>query len=499
VLVVTYIGDDGGTSARAQGGRAANQHPAQGLGPPYSLNPYGTPHFPGHYWPYPIKDPTADERAEVAGRVYRAVQEEWLQRAETTPRPGGGRPDVEARSRLELAERLGPWSLRWREAQDHAARSRAARYQAMSDHLGRMSALEDGRYWRETARASGGPAEPKPPGVSAEVARFFRPFDEWGIDRIVPGPPPSERPLNPLEVAVTPAEQLEIAGRVFHFIRDDAADRFLASTRGGEARREGGAIFDALLAERLGFWSEFWSRSQEVAAQDLSSRSPAARDRSAPVPSAGARLAGRDGRTAAIRAHIERMRELEDSRFVDDAFKRAGRAAVEPIDMTRFREFAEVVRFFRIEAESWLPGASRPKGADVTDSDQAEIAGRIYRAILDGAARRYREAPRVGGAAPDVRLVFDARLAERLAAWSTRWARARIRADASRASQFTAVRSHLARMASLEDGRSLHEALERAGLLAGGPAAPVPPREFADVARFFRLEVLWELEQLKSR
>ena len=166
--------------------------------------------------------------------------------------------------------------------------------------------------------------------------------------------------------------------------------------------------------------------------------------------------------------------------------------------MTRFREFAEVARFFRIEAEGRLPGASRPKGADVTDSGQAETAGRIYRAILDGAARRYREAPRRRGPA-DVRLVFDPRLAERLAAWSVRWARARIRADASRASQFTAVRSHVERMATLEDGRSLHDALERAGPLAGGLAAPAPPREFADVARFFRLEALWELEQIKSR
>ena len=126
----------------------------------------------------------------VAGRVYRAVLDEWVQRAMTTPRPGGGPPDVEARSRLELIERLGPWSLRWQEAQDNAARSRAARYQALSDHLGRMSALEDGRFLRETGQAAGGPVEPKPPRVSAEVARFFRPIDEWDIDRIVPDAPP---------------------------------------------------------------------------------------------------------------------------------------------------------------------------------------------------------------------------------------------------------------------------------------------------------------------
>ena len=102
----------------------------------------------GWYSPYPVKDPTADERAVVAGRVYRAVLDEWAQRAMTTPRTGTSRrQNVEARSHLELTERLGPWSLRWQEAQDNAARSRAARYQAMADHLGRMSALEDGRFF----------------------------------------------------------------------------------------------------------------------------------------------------------------------------------------------------------------------------------------------------------------------------------------------------------------------------------------------------------------
>ena len=91
------------------------------------------------------------------------------------------------------------------------------------------------------------------------------------------------------------------------------------------------------------------------------------------------------------------------------------------------------------------------------------------------------------------------RIAERLAAWSVRWARAEIRTDISRVSQFNAVRSHAERMASLEDGRSLHDALERTGADVVGVAAPAPPREFADVARFCRLEALWELAQVKSR
>jgi hypothetical protein len=369
----------------------------------------------------------------------------------------------------------------------------------MSDHLGRMSALEDGRFLRRTIPATGGPDEPKLPRVSADVARFFRPIDEWGIDRIVPASAQSERPLNPLGVAVTPADQVEIAGRVYHAILDEAVDRFLATPREGEARREQGAIFDAPLAERLGFWSDLWRQSQDVAARDPSSPSPAARDRSARVPSAGAQFAGPGGRTATIRSHIERMSELETGRFADEALNRAGRSASKPLDMTRSREFAEVARFFRIEAETRLAGASRSKGTDVTDPSQAATAGRFYHAILDGAARRYREAPRAGGAPPDVRLVFDPGVAERLAAWSIRWTRARIRDDPGRASQFNAVRSHVERMASLEDGRSLHDALERSGPLAGGRAAPASPRAFADVARFFRLEALWDLEQIKSR
>jgi hypothetical protein len=473
VLVVAFVGADSRTIARAQGGRAPDQRPAQGTNAPGILNPYAPLPMRGSFAPYLVRDPTADERAAVAGRVYRAILDEWVQRARTSPRPGGGPPEVEARSRLELIERLGPWSLHWQEAQDNAAKSRAARYQALSDHLGRMSALEQGRFWREAgpAKASGGPAEPKPSRVSADAARFFRPIDGWSLDRIVPTRLESGRPLNPVGVAVTPAEQVEIAGRVYRAILEEAVGRFLTSAREGEARREEQAVFDAVLAERLGFWSDLWSRSQDAAG----------------------------GGTTAIRSHVERMSDLEHGRFVDDALRGAGRPAVGPIDMTRFREFAEVARFFRIEAESRRPGGSGPRETDGTDSGPAATAGRVYRAILDGAAHRYREAPRVGGVPTGVRLVFDSRLAERLAAWSARWARTQIRADESRASQFTAVRSHLERMASLEEGRSLHDAPERAGPIIGGIAAPAPPREFADVARFFRLEALWELEQIKSR
>ena len=299
LLVLVVIGPDGRSLARAQGGHAANQPPAQGTGTPGRRRAYGAPHMQGHYSPYPVRDPTAGERAVVAGRVYRSVLDEWARWAVTTPRPGRGPPDLEARSRLELTERLGPWSLRWQEAEDNAARSLAARYQSLADHLGRMTALEEGRPWRESGPANGRPVDPLPPRVSAEAARSFRPIDEWEIDRIAPTHFPSERPLNPLGVAVSPAEQVEIAGRVYRAILDEAVNRFLASRRDGERRREDVAVFDALLAERLGFWSELWRQSQDLAVGDLSSRSATAR-----VPAVRARFAGpggacrRSGRTS---------------------------------------------------------------------------------------------------------------------------------------------------------------------------------------------------------
>ena len=187
------------------------------------------------------------------------------------------------------------------------------------------------------------------------------------------------------------------------------------------------------------------------------------------------------------------MSALEGGRFWHDALNHAGRPAVEAVDMTRFREFAEIARFFRIEAESQLAEASRPKGTDVTAAGRAATAARIYQAILDGAARRYRETAREGGAPADVRLSFDPRLAERLGSWSTRWARAQ--GGEGRNFQFAAIRSHIERMASLEDGRSLHDAIAR----VGGPVATAPSLEFAEVARFFRLEALWELEIVRSR
>ncbi len=496
VFVGAFVGANGGTIARAQGGRAPDQHPAQGTNAPGILNPYAAPPMRGSYSPYLAKDPTAGERVEVAGRVYRAVLDDWVRRAGMPPRPGRGAADVEARSLLELVERLGPWSLRWQEAQDEVAKSRAARYQSLSDHLVRMSDLEHGRFRHgsDRAKAAGAPVEPKADDIPADAARFFRPIDGWSLDQVVPTRFQSGRPLNPVGVGVIPAEQAEIAARVYRAVLDEAVGRYRASLREGQARRHEEAIFDAPLAERLGFWSDLWSQAQDAADRDASSRSTAAR-----TSLGGARSVGTRGPLVAIRAHIERMNDLEKGPVADGARERAGRPAVGPFDLTRLREFTEVARFFRIEAEDRLPGGLGPRDADVMDSGQAVTANRVYRAVLDEAARRYREAPRARGVPADVGLVFDSRLAERLAAWSARWARAQIRADGSRASRFTAVQSHIERMAALEDGRSLRDVLERPVLPAAGITAPAPPREFADVARFSRLEALWELEQIKAR
>jgi hypothetical protein len=499
VLAIALMRADGSVSARAQGARArTNPRPAQAAGTPNYLNPYG-PYGPGRYSPYPVKDPTAAERAAIAGRAYRTILDGWVRRATTPPRPGGGPPDDPALFSLELAERLGLWSLRWQEAQDNAAKSLAGRYQALSDHLNRMSSLEEGRSLREAVQPTGRPVESKPPRSFAEIARFFRPVDDGGIDKVVPDLVEFERPLNPRGVAVTPAERVEIAGRAYQAVLDEAVDRFLTSPRVGGSRLDAGAIFDALLAERLGNWSDFWRQAQDAADMDPDSRSAAARNGSARLALVGARLANPDLRPSTVGSHIERMSALESGRFLNDTLERAGRPGVEPVDMNRLREFADVARSFRIEAEGQLPKASRPNGTDATASSRSAAAGRIYRAILDGAARRYREMPGAGGAPSDARLVFDPYLAERLGSWSIRWARAQAVVGEGTQSRFAAVRSHIERMASLEDGRALRDALAPAGPPIDKSVVPVPPREFAEVARFFRLEALWELERIKSR
>ena len=430
VFVVAFVGGNGGTIARAQGGRAPDQHPAQGTNAPGILNPYAAPPVRGSYSPYLAKDPTAGERVEVAGRVYRAVLDDWVRRAGMPPRPGGGAADVEARSLLELVERLGPWSLRWQEAQDDVAKTRAARYQSLSDHLVRMSDLEHGhfRHGNDRAKAADAPVEPRADDIPAEAARFFRPIDGWSLDQVVPTRLQSGRPLNPVGVGVTPAEQAEIAARVYRAVLDEAVGRFLASPREGEARRHEEAIFDVPLAERLGFWSDLWSQAQDAAVRDLSSRSTAAR-----ASLGGVRSGGR-GPLAAIRAHIERMNDLENGRFADDA-RRAGRPtgrrAPRPDPAPRVHRGGPL-----------LPDRGRGPAAGRVGATGRRChgfwpggdRGPDLPRVLDGAARRYREGPVRAGCPPMSGLVFDSRLAERLAAWSARWARAQIRADGSRPS-----------------------------------------------------------------
>ena len=91
IAVAALMVADGQKSARAQGGRATTSGRGQSAGPPNSLNPYAAPNLPGRYSPYPVKDPTAAERAVIAGRVYRALLDGWVRRAMTPP-PSGRRP-----------------------------------------------------------------------------------------------------------------------------------------------------------------------------------------------------------------------------------------------------------------------------------------------------------------------------------------------------------------------------------------------------------------------
>src|SRR5262249_3836831 len=82
-------------------------------------------------------------------------------------------------------------------------------------------------------------------------------------------------------------------------------------------------------------------------------------------------------------------------------------------------------------------GADPP--LDRTAPQRAEVAGRVYRALLRGEARRHLDQP------PDAPAVFDARLAERLGEWSLRWMEA-ARNAGGRAARFEAARAHLERM-----------------------------------------------------
>jgi hypothetical protein len=503
VLAVAFLATASAAHASPQhaagSGNALPAQPIINLG----SNPYSAAFGAGRYSPYSVKDSTAAERAVVASYVYWSILDELVKRVETAR----DRPEAASSERtletLELGERLGRWSLRWREAQDHAAKSLAGRQEALSEHLGRMSALEEGRFLRgaikSRERLDAQKVSWKPPALFAEIARFFRPVDAGRIDGIVPEIVNFERPLSPLGVGITAAQRAEIAGRVYHAILDGAVDRFVSRQRAGEASHEVAAIFDAPLAERLANWSEMWRQAEDDAETDRSMRLASARNGSARPALAGTIVARPERLTANLRSHVERMRTLETGHFLDEAIKRAGRPANKPLDLARIGEFVAASSFFRIAAESQVPGASMVMGKDMMASTMSTAARQIYDATLDHAVQRYLALLSQGAARPDARSVFDTGLAERLGEWSVR--RGRIEAGAAEGldSRFAAARSHFERMAALENGGAWHDRLAQAGLTSGAAGASSTPREFADVARYFRLEARWELELVRSR
>src|SRR5262249_43750344 len=97
------------------------------------------------------------------------------------------------------------------------------------------------------------------------------------------------------------------------------------------------------------------------------------------------------GRFDAVRAHLERMRGLESGRALRDALGEAGGSADRPLEVSALAEFAEVARFFRLDAEARVPGpkspqtpAARPSASSLfssrtrsrTESDSRSLARR---------------------------------------------------------------------------------------------------------------------------
>jgi hypothetical protein len=135
-------------------------------------------------------------------------------------------------------------------------------------------------------------------------------------------------------------------------------------------------------------------------------------------------------------------------------------------------------------------GADPP--LDRTAPQRAEVAGRVYRVILGGEARRHLVEP------PGAPAVFDARLAERLGEWSLRWMEA-ARNAGGRPARIEAVRAHLERMRGLESGRSLYDALGEAGRTGDRALDLTRLGEFIEVARFYRLDAESRFQDVKSR
>ena len=145
------------------------------------------------------------------------------------------RPDPASSS----SKRLGPWSLRWQEAQDNAARSRAARYQALSDHLRRMSDLERGRFWREAGRSR------RPEDRSSRSRPTYPPRPRGSSGRSTGGgstglfpcvSSPSGRSIPWAWPSLPPSRSRSRAGSTGRSWMK-RSDRFLASPREGATRR----------------------------------------------------------------------------------------------------------------------------------------------------------------------------------------------------------------------------------------------------------------------
>jgi hypothetical protein len=120
-----------------------------------------------------------------------------------------------------------------------------------------------------------------------------------------------------------------VAGRVYRAVLHGEVRRYLAPPRAGEPPPVAPAVFDARLAERLGEWSFRWMEAARNAG-------------------------GRAARFEAVRAHLERMRGLESGRSLQDALREAGQPDDRSLDITKLGEFAEVTRFFRLDAEARL-------------------------------------------------------------------------------------------------------------------------------------------------
>jgi hypothetical protein len=101
--------------------------------------------------PERVTDPTAKERAALAEQVYRDTIDRTGDMITAPPVNAGDRNSYTRILNAELAERLGQWSTRWRDAQFATAETPAARVAALSAHRDRMVHLADFSFLAEAA------------------------------------------------------------------------------------------------------------------------------------------------------------------------------------------------------------------------------------------------------------------------------------------------------------------------------------------------------------